>query len=154
MDSLKEMISLGGLIKRVDNYFNNVDKNIETTQFNINKYSKDVEDLKKVTGENTPKYKKADYLEALKKDNLVIISEIKKISTDKSYVSTWTPSSEAIKNNDFKKPVEVESKLEANQQTVSVDINKSSQNSEETQIVTKKPFILKAYKNSDKGLDR
>ncbi len=154
MDSLKEMISLGGLIKRVDNYFNNVDKNIETTQFNINKYSKDVEDLKKVTGENTPKYKKADYLEALKKDNLEIISEIKKISTDKSYVSTWTPSSETIKNNDFKKPVEVESKLEANQQTVSVDINKSSQNSEETQIVTKKPFILKAYKNSDKGLDR
>lgn len=143
MDSLKEMISLGGLIKRVDNYFNSVDKNIETAQFNIDKYSKDVEDLKKVTGENTPKYKKADYLEALRKDNIEIISEIKKISTEKNYISEWKPSSEAIKNNDFKKPVELETKLETNQQS-----------KEETQTITKKPFVLKAYKNSDKGFER
>ncbi len=116
MDNLKEMISLGGLMKRVNNYYSNIDKNITSTELNLQKTTKDLQDLSKITGENTPKYKKFDYLEALRKDNIEIISEIKKISTDKNYVSEWKPSSEFVKNiksniiNNIEKSKEIDEK--------------------------------------------
>lgn len=122
MDNLKEIISFGGLIKRVNNYYSDVDKNIETTNFNIQKYTKDIEDLSKITGENTPKYKKADYLEALRKDNIDVISEIKQISTDKNYVSKWKPRSEALKSsterNSITKPFKLKEKSNSQVQEI------------------------------------
>lgn len=137
MDNLKEMISLGGLMKRVNNYYNNIDKNITSTELNLQKTTKDLQDLSKITGENTPKYKKLDYLEALRKDNIEIISEIKKISTDKNYVSEWKPSSEFVKNN------------------ITTNIEKSKEIDEKSKISNDyKPFKPKEKSKSSQDLER
>lgn len=98
-DNLRELITLSGLIRRVENYYEKVDENIRKTNLAIDKYSKDIQDLSKITGEHTPVYKNEDYLKALREDNIKIIDELKKMSKDKNYVSNWTPKSEVIKNS-------------------------------------------------------
>ena len=93
---------LQGLIKRVNNFYDSVDDRIEREQTNITKYTKDIKELSTITGENAPTYKNFDYLIALRSDNETVINEIKKMSKEKGYVSTWKPKSEAIKNNTSK----------------------------------------------------
>lgn len=126
-DNLRELISLGGLVRRVENYYENVDENIRKKKIAINKYSKDIEDLSKITGEHTPVYKNEDYLKALREDNIRIIDELKKISKDKKYVSTWIPKSEVIKNN-LKQEVKVndDEKLEKFGEKFKINVDERS----------------------------
>ncbi len=93
-------ISLSGFFTRVNNYLNNLDNHISKEKINIQIESKNITALEKVTGENTPKYTKKDYLEALRTDNYEILQEIKKLSDDKNYKSSWKPKSQKIKNQE------------------------------------------------------
>jgi N12 class adenine-specific DNA methylase/predicted RNA methylase len=102
LNGLKDSVTLTGLIKRVNNFYDSVDDRIEREQTNITKYEKDIKELSTITGENAPTYKNFDYLIALRSDNETVINEIKKMSKEKGYVSTWKPKSEAIKNNTSK----------------------------------------------------
>ena len=102
LNGLKDSVTLTGLIKRVNNFYDSVDDRIEREQNNITKYAKDIKELSTITGENAPTYKNFDYLIALRSDNETVINEIKKMSKEKGYVSTWKPKSEAIKNNTSK----------------------------------------------------
>lgn len=102
LNGLKDSVTLTGLIKRVNNFYDSVDDRIERTQSDITKNEKDIKELSNITGENAPTYKNFDYLMALRSDNETVINEIKKMSKEKGYVSTWKPKSEAIKNNTSK----------------------------------------------------
>ncbi|MGM9096941.1 hypothetical protein ACTFEA_10215, partial [Campylobacter jejuni] len=53
-------------------------------------------ELKSITGDNTPKYKRKDYLEALREDNRIIMDEIEKMSKQKNYKSDFVPKSPKI----------------------------------------------------------
>ncbi|EDO7029143.1 TPA: hypothetical protein SAN26_001837, partial [Campylobacter jejuni] len=46
--------------------------------------------------DNTPKYKRKDYLEALREDNRIIMDEIEKMSKQKNYKSDFVPKSVKI----------------------------------------------------------
>ncbi|EGQ0279052.1 hypothetical protein I1912_001807 [Campylobacter coli] len=46
--------------------------------------------------DNTPKYKRKDYLEALREDNRIIMDEIEKMSKQKNYKSDFVPKSAKI----------------------------------------------------------
>ncbi|ELH6811230.1 hypothetical protein Q9F50_001790, partial [Campylobacter jejuni] len=48
---------------------------------------------KSITGDNTPKYKRKDYLEALREDNRIVMEEIEKMSKQKDYKSSFMPKS-------------------------------------------------------------
>nr|WP_254410088.1 hypothetical protein [Campylobacter coli] len=49
-----------------------------------------------VRTDNTPKYKRKDYLEALREDNRIIMDEIEKMSKQKNYKSDFVPKSAKI----------------------------------------------------------
>ena len=51
---------------------------------------------KKIKGDNTPKYKRKDYLEALREDNRIVMEEIEKMSKQKGYKSSFVPKSAKI----------------------------------------------------------
>ncbi|HEG2479937.1 TPA: hypothetical protein SCY63_002001, partial [Campylobacter coli] len=63
--------------------------------------------------DNTPKYKRKDYLEALREDNRIIMDEIEKMSKQKNYKSDFLPKSAKIledlnKNNNIQKEYDIE----------------------------------------------
>ena len=49
-----------------------------------------------ITGDNTPIYKRKDYLEALREDNRIVIEEIEKMSKQKGYKNDFVPKSAKI----------------------------------------------------------
>lgn len=62
----------------------------------IENLEKEIVELKSITGDNTPKYKRKDYLEALREDNRIIMDEIEKMSKQKNYKSDFVPKSAKI----------------------------------------------------------
>lgn len=126
LNGLKDTITLTGLIKRVNNFYDDVDNRIDNAKTNIKKYEKDIRELSSITGSNAPTYKNYDYLIALRSDNETVINEIKKMSKEKDYISSWKPKSELIKNN-------------------------ASNKAQQSQVI--KPFKLKE-KNTSQELER
>ena len=51
----------------------------------IQKIELEITELKSITGDNTPKYKRKDYLEVLREDNGIVMDEIEKMSKQKDY---------------------------------------------------------------------
>lgn len=89
-------ISFSGFVTRLNNFLNGIDKNIENYNNKITKFNKEIESFKAITGNNEPIYKRKDYLEALREDNMRIIEEIDKTTNDKNYISNFKPKSVEI----------------------------------------------------------
>ena len=93
---LENYVSFDGFVKRLNNFYMNVDKLIDKNLKSLTRLDKDIKELENITGENALQYTRKEYLEALREDNKAIIEEIEKTSKNKSYKSTFTPKSSKI----------------------------------------------------------
>lgn len=78
--SLVNKVSFRGFITKVNNFYNNLDKFISQQNAQIQKLELEITELKSIIGDNTPKHKRKDYLEALREDNGIVMEEIEKMS--------------------------------------------------------------------------
>ncbi|WP_104722728.1 SNF2-related protein [Helicobacter mesocricetorum] len=108
--SLTNQISFRGFITKVNNFYNNLEKFISLENSQIQKLEIEITELKSITGNNTPTYERKDYLEALREDNRMVMSEIEKTSKQKDYKSNFIPKSakilESIKNKSIHQDLE------------------------------------------------
>ncbi|ELC5989645.1 helicase, partial [Campylobacter jejuni] len=93
---LESYVNFGGFVKRLNNFYNDLEKFTQLNKNKIENLEKEIVELKSITGDNTPKYKRKDYLEALRKDNRIIMDEIEKMSKQKNYKSDFVPKSAKI----------------------------------------------------------
>lgn len=110
---LESYVNFGGFIKRLNNFYNDLEKFTQLNKNKIENLEKEIVELKSITGDNTPKYKRKDYLEALREDNRIIMDEIEKMSKQKNYKSDFVPKSAKIledlnKNNNIQKEYDIE----------------------------------------------
>lgn len=110
---LESYVNFGGFIKRLNNFYNDLEKFTQLNKNKIENLEKEIVELKSITGDNTPKYKRKDYLEALREDNRIIMDEIEKMSKQKNYKSDFLPKSAKIledlnKNNNIQKEYDIE----------------------------------------------
>lgn len=75
---LESYVNFGGFVKRLNNFYNDLEKFTQLNKNKIENLEKEIVELKSITGDNTPKYKRKDYLEALREDNRIVMDEIKK----------------------------------------------------------------------------
>lgn len=90
------IITLGGLVTRINNFYNGIEERISTTDRKISKLCSEIIALEKITGENAKPYKRYDYLLALREDEKTIMLEIEKMSKSRSYKSNFIPKSQLI----------------------------------------------------------
>lgn len=93
---LESYVNFGGFVKRLNNFYNDLEKFTQLNKNKIENLEKEIVELKSITGDNTPKYKRKDYLEALREDNRIIMDEIEKMSKQKNYKSDFVPKSPKI----------------------------------------------------------
>lgn len=93
---LESYVNFGGFVKRLNNFYNDLEKFTQLNKNKIENLEKEIVELKSITGDNTPKYKRKDYLEALREDNRIVMEEIEKMSTQKDYKSDFIPKSAKI----------------------------------------------------------
>lgn len=93
---LESYVNFGGFAKRLNNFYNDLEKFTQLNKNKIENLEKEIVELKSITGDNTPKYKRKDYLEALREDNRIIMDEIEKMSKQKNYKSDFVPKSAKI----------------------------------------------------------
>lgn len=110
---LESYVNFGGFVKRLNNFYNDLEKFTQLNKNKIENLEKEIVELKSITGDNTPKYKRKDYLEALREDNRIIMDEIEKMSKQKNYKSDFLPKSAKIledlnKNNNIQKEYDIE----------------------------------------------
>lgn len=110
---LESYVNFGGFVKRLNNFYNDLEKFTQLNKNKIENLEKEIVELKSITGDNTPKYKRKDYLEALREDNRIIMDEIEKMSKQKNYKSDFVPKSVKIledlnKNNNIQKEYDIE----------------------------------------------
>uniref|UniRef100_UPI00255A9311 helicase-related protein n=2 Tax=Campylobacteraceae TaxID=72294 RepID=UPI00255A9311 len=86
---LESYVNFGGFVKRLNNFYNDLEKFTQLNKNKIENLEKEIVELKSITGDNTPKYKRKDYLEALREDNRIIMDEIEKMSKQKNYKSDF-----------------------------------------------------------------
>ncbi|EAH6225692.1 helicase, partial [Campylobacter jejuni] len=63
---LESYVNFGGFVKRLNNFYNDLEKFTQLNKNKIENLEKEIVELKSITGDNTPKYKRKDYLEALR----------------------------------------------------------------------------------------
>ncbi len=90
------IITLGGLVTRINNFYNGIEERISTTDRKISKLCSEIIALEKITGENAKPYKRYDYLLALREDEKTIMLEIEKMSKSRSYKSNFILKSQLI----------------------------------------------------------
>ncbi|EKK5719886.1 helicase, partial [Campylobacter coli] len=93
---LESYVNFGGFVKRLNNFYNDLEKFTQLNKNKIENLEKEIVELKSITGDNTPKYKRKDYLEVLREDNRIIMDEIEKMSKQKNYKSDFVPKSAKI----------------------------------------------------------
>ncbi len=93
---LESYVNFGGFVKRLNNFYNDLEKFTQLNKNKIENLEKEIVELKSITGDNTPKYKRKDYLEALREDNRIVMDEIEKMSKQKNYKSDFVPKSAKI----------------------------------------------------------
>lgn len=91
--SLANEVNFRGFTTKVNNFYNNLDKFTSQQNAQIQKLELEITVLKSITGDNTPKYKRKDYLEALRENNHIVVEEIEKMSKQKDYKSSFVPKS-------------------------------------------------------------
>lgn len=89
---MESYVNFGGFVKRLNNFYNDLEKLTQLNKNKIENLKKEIVELKSITGDNTPEYKRKDYLEALREDNRIIMDEIKQ----KDYKSDFVPKSAKI----------------------------------------------------------
>ncbi|EAK4337815.1 hypothetical protein CN055_09110 [Campylobacter coli] len=92
----EEQINLNQYIAIEPQIYNDLEKFTQLNKNKIENLEKEIVELKSITGDNTPKYKRKDYLEALREDNRIIMDEIEKMSKQKNYKSDFVPKSAKI----------------------------------------------------------
>ncbi|OOC33018.1 SNF2-related protein [Helicobacter pylori] len=105
-------IKFDGFLKRLDNAITKLpekikelENSIETTQENIAKYTRLVE--------QKPSYPRLEYLQALKWDHKTLIDDLAKMSKDRDYKPAFNPKSkEVLKNLNAEKRASLESEKE------------------------------------------
>lgn len=93
---LENYVNFGGFMKRLNNFYNDLEKFSQFNKSKIESLKKEIAELENITGDNTPIYKRKDYLEALREDNRIVIEEIEKMSKQKGYKSDFVPKSAKI----------------------------------------------------------
>lgn len=89
-------LSASGFFVRVDNYIDSFEEKLEIErERNINNISK-LEGLKNETGKE---FKDMEMLKALRKDNIDVITELRRMQKEKDYKSNWSPSYLKIQHN-------------------------------------------------------
>ncbi|KPH54688.1 hypothetical protein HPU229254_00055 [Helicobacter pullorum] len=83
--SLANEVSFRSFITKVNNFYNSLNKFTSQQNAQIQKIELEITELKSITGDNTPKYKRKDYLEVLREDNGIVMDEIEKMSKQKDY---------------------------------------------------------------------
>ncbi|MGL2584345.1 SNF2-related protein [Helicobacter pylori] len=109
-------IKFDGFLKRLDNAITKLpekikelENSIETTQENIAKYTRLVE--------QKPSYPRLEYLQALKWDHKTLIDDLAKMSKDRDYKPVFNPKSkEVLKNLNAEKRASLESEREVIEQ--------------------------------------
>lgn len=94
--TLENYVNFGGFMKRLNNFYNDLEKFSQFNKSKIESLKKEIAELENITGDNTPIYKRKDYLEALREDNRIVIEEIEKMSKQKGYKSDFVPKSAKI----------------------------------------------------------
>ncbi|MCR2064470.1 SNF2-related protein [Campylobacter helveticus] len=94
--TLENYVNFGGFMKRLNNFYNDLEKFSQFNKSKIESLKKEIAELENITGGNTPIYKRKDYLEALREDNRIVIEEIEKMSKQKGYKSDFVPKSAKI----------------------------------------------------------
>lgn len=94
--NFSNVITLGGLVTRINNFYNGIDERISTIDKEVSKLSFEIVELEKITGSNAKPYKRYDYLLALREDEKTIMLEIDKMSKERSYTSNFIPKSHSI----------------------------------------------------------
>ena len=94
--NFSNVITLGGLVTRINNFYNGIDERISTIDKEVSKLSSEIIELEKITGSNAKPYKRYDYLLALREDEKTIMLEIDKMSKERSYTSNFIPKSHSI----------------------------------------------------------
>lgn len=94
--SLANEVSFRSFITKVNNFYNSLNKFTSQQNAQIQKIELEITELKSITGDNTPKYKRKDYLEVLREDNGIVMDEIEKMSKQKDYKSSFVPKSAKI----------------------------------------------------------
>lgn len=85
-----EKISIGGLFQRVDNYLNGFEKRIDEALERKSKKAQELDTAQKSLGQPFPQMW---LLEALRRDNRVVLEEINKVKKAEGYHSAWVPDS-------------------------------------------------------------
>ena len=91
-----EIVSLGGLVTRINNFYNGIDERICKIENQLHNLATEVSELEKITGKNAKQYSRYDYLLALREDETTIMTEIEKMSKEKLYKSNFIPKSKTI----------------------------------------------------------
>lgn len=81
----------GGFWQRVNNFCNKIDESIQNNAKKLVKNAEIIATLSKKVQDKT--YPRIEYLEALRKDNRLVIDEIQKMSKEKDYESDFEPQS-------------------------------------------------------------
>ncbi|WP_432805901.1 SNF2-related protein [Helicobacter apodemus] len=103
---LANQVSFRGFITKVNNFYNDLERLISSKDSQIKKLETEITELKSITGDNTPAYKRKDYLEALREDNRIVMNEIEKMSKQKDYKSAFIPKSTRILESVKNKPIQ------------------------------------------------
>lgn len=69
---MESYVNFGGFVKRLNNFYNDLEKFTQLNKNNIKNLKKEIVELKSITADNIPKYKRKDYLEVLREDNRII----------------------------------------------------------------------------------
>lgn len=69
---MESYVNFGGFVKRLNNFYNDLEKFTQLNKNNIKNLKKEIVELKSIIAYNIPKYKRKDYLEALREDNRII----------------------------------------------------------------------------------
>lgn len=93
-NDLRSVVRFNGFWLRVNNFCNKINESIENKEKNLYKNAEIIATLSKKVQNNI--YPRAEYLEALRKDNRLVIDEIQKMSKEKDYKSNFEPQSSTI----------------------------------------------------------
>lgn len=93
-NDLHSVVHFNGFWSRINNFCNKISESIENKEKNLQKNAEIIITLSEKV-QNTI-YPRAEYLEALRKDNRLVIDEIQKMSKEKHYKSDFEPQSPKI----------------------------------------------------------
>ncbi|WP_231854859.1 hypothetical protein [Campylobacter fetus] len=117
----QENISYTGFLRRLNNYMNNMEENIEKNKTKVNELRANNEGLTQIISENR-QYGRLNLLEALQKDERIINIELNKMSANKEYKSNFIARSLELKDRlDKEKKIPAQPSIEAQNKVINLE---------------------------------